>query len=839
MDRRKISRGSVAGLVLAVVLISPALLAYQLWSSYRDRIAAAEILTRNLAAIFEARFDVTLRRVDADLASFVEEIPVAAWQPGANASYAKQIEAKLDRHMRKAPEMAGYRLHDANGKLLYSSERANTPAIDISDRPSFWTARDDPGAGLIFSDPIDSPVNGRRSLALVRAMRDENGRFLGVVRGVIDLDYYRKQFESLSLGKNSLVALRRSDNHDLILRWPAQPRDFAAALPPDHPIAKVMASSPPTQTLHFDNRSDSPSRIVSFKRMSDYPFYFAVGLGRAEVLSDWYSRVWILGASTLTLFAFLAYMGLRLRRMRLRELGVLRSLRRSEAQYRRLAETVTVAICHLDRAGRCTYVNDRQLALTARSREDLIGRTWSDVVHPDDVEDLKMAWATRDRSAAVFVCEWRLLSSNGQITHVLGEVETLLDSHGHFRGAVIAQTDIGMRKQAEAELLAAKQQAETANIAKTRFLAAASHDLRQPIQAISLFRDALTRTDLDDEQRTITNLLSSSIRSLNDLLYSLLDISKLEAGQIKPQMSDVRVEDLFAAIATESSTEARRRGLRFKLYYPFKSLRVHTDSGLLLSVLRNLTDNALKYTVSGGVLVAARRRAGRVIIQIWDTGIGIADEDGERVFDDGFQIANPARDRSKGLGLGLSIARRLARLLEGDVSFRSRVGRGTVFEIDLPLATDAELADAASPAPGAGSALQAEYEGLPALRGWRVVVVEDDERVAKALEISLRRFDFDVRAYANGEDLLAQPDAPDADFYISDFRLPGINGLELLAALQRRLTQPLRAVLITGDTSPERIKLTASSPWPVLYKPMDLESLLAVMNASVDPVRAF
>jgi CheY-like chemotaxis protein/nitrogen-specific signal transduction histidine kinase len=396
-------------------------------------------------------------------------------------------------------------------------------------------------------------------------------------------------------------------------------------------------------------------------------------------------------------------------------------------------------------------------------------------------------------------------------------------------GYIVAQTDITRRKDAEAQLLVAKQQAESANITKTRFLAAASHDLRQPIQAISLFSDALGRTELSDEQKTLTRFLSMSVHSLGELLYALLDISKLDAGLVRPQMKAVPVEEVFMAIDEEFSTLARQQNLRFKLFYPFKELRLLTDPGLLLSVLRNLIDNALKYTKSGGVLVGVRKRDGDAVIQVWDTGIGIEARYGEKVFEECFQIDNSLQDRTKGFGIGLSIARRMAGLLRGSVTFRSRPGRGTVFEIVLPLAAAPEASGRTAPVvPQADAGWASTID----LRGWRVVVVEDDPVVAKSIELLLQAMEVSVRVFPAAESALDSPDIMAADFYISDFSLPGMNGLQLLDTIQQRSPLPIDAVLLTGETSPERIHLATSSRWRILFKPAELAQLMDVMSKS-------
>jgi PAS domain S-box-containing protein len=827
------------GLLLMALLLLLLLLAYQLWLSYRDHVNTAEINTRNLAAIFETRLDATLRRTDADLKALASDIPLAALNQKAVPRYEREVNAHLDGRLFNVEEMAGYRVHDANGDTLYTSDSARVQRVNIADRPYFRRVRDDPGAGLVFSDVITSRSTGRQVLVIARALRDERGKFMGIVHGLLELGYYRQQFQALDLGAHGVIALRRRDSHAQVVGWPDAAGDPGAPLAPDHPIVKRLASGERLLTLHYATPPENVERIVGIQAMANYPFYFAVGLGRDAVLAGWRTQALVVGVSTLLLLALVGALLARLGRMRVREAGILTNLAQSELQFSELAQMVPVGICHFDGSGRYTYVNDRHLALTGRRRDELLSSGWADFVHPDDRAKIQHEWERSGKPKGIFVCEYRLLRPDGRLTHVIGEVQTETDANGKVLGYIVAQTDITQRKQTEAELLVAKQQAERANMNKTRFLTAASHDLRQPIQAINLFIDALGRTDLSEEQKSISRFLSLSVHALGELLYALLDISKLDAGLIRPQMKDVPVEDVFAAVDAEFSTMARQRNLRFKLFYPFKSMRLLTDHGLLLSVLRNLIDNAFKYTELGGVLVGARKRAGRAIIQVWDTGIGIDAQYGNKVFEECFQVGNVLRDRTKGLGIGLSIARRMARLLDGEVSFRSRPGHGTVFEITLPLAEEpAALAKQMSPHEPADFAYAAA-EDFACLRGWQVVVIEDDPMVAKSIELLLESMDIKVKAFASAELALANAQAIGADFYISDFCLPGADGLQCLDGIQRRSTRPINAVLLTGETAPGGVALAASSRWRVLFKPAELSELLAAMkDAQAAPLAA-
>ncbi|WP_153111115.1 ATP-binding protein [Propionivibrio limicola] len=819
-------------LLSIVLLLLFALLGYQLWLSHEDQIRTAEISTRNLAAIFETRLEATLRRTDADLIALGLEIPPEALLKENVPLFQQEMSNRLNGRLFNVERSDGFHVFDVEGDALYSSDAVPAHRMNVADREYFRRLRDDP-QGLVFSEVVTSRISGRDILVLARALRDAHGTFLGVVINPIDLDHYRQQFSSVNLGQQGVISLVRSDTHARVVRWPEMPGGTNQPLPPDHPAVSRLPAPGGEVTLLHDVDAVHPALIMSLKTMRTYPFYFAVGVGRDEILAGWYAQVRLVGVSILLIAGLVGVLLFRLGRMRQREAGILTDLAQSERQYTKLAQAVPVGIAHFDREGRHTYVNDRYLLLTGRSREALIGRTWSEVVDPEDSALLRATWGQILAAGDVAACEFRLVRPDGVPVHVFGEAKTETAPDGTLIGYFTALTDITQRKQAEAELLVAKQQAESANLAKTRFLAAASHDLRQPIQAINLFSDALGRTPLNEEQQSIARYLTMSVRLLGELLYSLLDISKLEAGLVKPQMQPVSVEDLLKVIDAEFSPLACERRLRFKLFYPFASPVLMTDSALLLSVLRNLVDNAFKYTEKGGVLVGVRRHGERALIQVWDTGVGIDPRYGDQLFEECFQVGNPMRDRTKGLGIGLAIARRTARLLGGDVIFHSRPGRGSVFEVSLPLADasdismddlgDTEAEDGQWPGGAAG-------EDASLLAGWRVVVVEDDPVVAKSVEFSLQSLGIDVSVFQDAEKALASPAIAAADFYVTDFSMPGMNGLQLLAAIKQRVGHPIDAVLITGETSPERIRQASDAHWPVLFKPAELSGLLAVMN---------
>ena len=838
MEKRVLEmRSRMPRLLLVVVLALLAfLLSYLLLSSYQDQIRKAEVGVRNLAAILETQLYATLRRADADLLALSSEIPIGALNAKSVAQYQQELHGRLVSRLIHVEQMDGFHVFDANGVALYSSHGMPAPVLDISDRAYFRTLRDDPDAGLVFSSVVRSGFSGNDILVVARGIRDERGKFTGVVISPLDLDSYKRQFDALNIGEKGFVALMRLDNRHLMVRWPENRDEVNRPLGVDHPFVKALAGGASDVAVRSDS-GVGPSRISlisSLKKMPDYPFYFVVSFDRDEVLAGWFSQIVLVGLVLSIVVALVSVLLLRLGRMRTREAVILTDLAQSESQFSDLAQLVPVGISRFDLSGKCTFVNDRYKKMTGRSREDLIGSEWPAFVHAGDLDIVNGFWERKNRDGEVCVCEYRIIRPNGESLNVTSEIKPERDLEGVVRGYIVAQTDITQQKSVEAELLAAKRQAEQDNQAKTRFLATASHDLRQPIQAINLFKDALSRTGLNDEQKTIARFLSLSVRSLSDLLYALLDFSKLDAGMVYPQMRRVDVEDVFKAVDEEFSSYAQQRKLRFKFFYPFNGLALYTDPGLLLSVLRNLIDNAFKYTNLGGVLVGVRRRRGRGVVQVWDTGMGIDPLVGDKVFEECFQVGNPAKDRAKGLGIGLSIARRTARLLGGDVVFHSRPGRGAVFEIDIPLFLEA--CSSANPAFVTKDRVSPSIDDISYARfkGARVVVVEDDPVVAKSIELSLLGLGMQVNTFFSAEEALASPVLLGADFYISDFILPGMNGIQLLDYVQKLSVSSVNAVLMTGEVSPDRMELIKSSRWTVLFKPADLSDILSIMSEVVD-----
>jgi PAS domain S-box-containing protein len=497
------------------------------------------------------------------------------------------------------------------------------------------------------------------------------------------------------------------------------------------------------------------------------------------------------------------------------------ALAESEARFKLFMDVLPAAVVIKDEASTTLYCN-RYMADIMGAR-DWMGKSVIDLF-PREVAEKMLADDRRALEAGYLVFEERVSGADGQVrlyeTH-----KFILPRSGMPPLLGLIALDITERKQAQAEMIAAKESAEAANLAKSRFLAAASHDLRQPIQAIKLFEAALDQTGLSTAQKQVHGYLSQSVQSLGVILDALLDVSKLDAGMVPVSPEPIPIEDLLHAIDAEFSPVATAKSLRFKLHFPQESLSLFTDAKLLHVLLGNLIGNAFKYTERGGVLVGFRRRGARALIQVWDTGLGIAPEDMANIFDEYFQIGNPERDRTKGLGLGLAIAKRIASLLGAEIACHSRLNEGSVFEFSLPLADRAPAKDATM-----AETKDMLADAASSLVGRHIIVIDDHALVAEATRLTLESYGLRVTTHGNAEEALANPGITNADFYISDLSLPGMNGVRLLDAIQRRSMRPINAVVLTGNTAPDQIEMVQSSGWKVLYKPINLPALLSAIS---------
>lgn len=375
--------------------------------------------------------------------------------------------------------------------------------------------------------------------------------------------------------------------------------------------------------------------------------------------------------------------------------------------------------------------------------------------------------------------------------------------------------------QEREQLAAARDAAVQADLAKSRFLASASHDLRQPLQSLELSIGALSRLTLPGDGPAIMRDTVASLAALRQMLEGLIEVSKFDAGSEVPDLRPVPLARLFVALQSDFRRAAEAKGLRLDVQ-PAGELVVTSDVTMLRRVLANLVDNAIKFTDVGGVTLRAQPVPGWVEVVVEDTGIGIAAPDLDRVFEDLVQLGNPERDRSRGHGLGLGIVRRLVRLLSAECQVQSEPGRGSRFLLRLPAGhcgDDAVL----------GETRRAE----PALIARRVLVLDDDAGVRSAYRHALASLGCDVECCATLEAALQALPQHRPEVALVDYRLGGgVNGRQAIERL-RDHQAGLAAVLVSADTSPELARELAPLHVPVLRKPVSEAMLAQAINEAL------
>jgi signal transduction histidine kinase/CheY-like chemotaxis protein len=372
-------------------------------------------------------------------------------------------------------------------------------------------------------------------------------------------------------------------------------------------------------------------------------------------------------------------------------------------------------------------------------------------------------------------------------------------------------------EQERQQVVLARDKAEHASNAKSRFLAAASHDLRQPLHALSLFSATLSKRAKSAEVDEIAGSISKALRSLSALVDAVLDISKLDAQAVEPKLKAVEIMQLLDCVKAEFGPSAVAKGLSLEVRT--FHVAVQTDPVLAAQILRNLVDNAIKYTREGYVRVEMVAEGERLRISVADSGEGIPEGEREQIFEEFYQIGNPERDRTKGLGLGLAIVRRVGKLLGTEIVVSSEVGLGSTFTLWLPLATDL-------PSVRADEVRQVVISE-ESLAGRCILVIDDEPDIRIAMRRLLEEWKCRVFACAGLTEAieLIESHAPDIDMIVADFRLrSGENGIATVEALRKRLGT-VSAVLVSGDTAPERLREADASGLPILHKPVPPDAL--------------
>lgn len=504
----------------------------------------------------------------------------------------------------------------------------------------------------------------------------------------------------------------------------------------------------------------------------------------------------------------------------------------SQDRYRNLVENTSDLITSVDADGRFVFVNGAAKQVFELTPQECIGLLAFDFVHPQDrqaTQDAFGQWIAS--STQPFIFENRQVGRSGAVHRMQWSVVPRYSTTGDVCGFDSVARDITERQAIEATLKAARQQAERESQAKSRFLASASHDLRQPAHALGMFVARLSELPNDAQTKHLVDCMEASVRAMQDMLDGFFDISRLDFEQGHTNKVVFPINDVFNRLRLGFSGAALDKGLRMHIR-PSKAW-IETDQDLLSRALVNLISNAIRYTQEGSILVACRPTGDgkQLRIEVRDSGIGIAPQYHEEIFQEFFQIQNPQRDRSKGLGLGLSIVSRISSFLNHPLALHSNPGCGTRFTLTVPVGeprADEQCIDINK------SSEKVDFCGL------RALLIEDDSLCSAGLATLLTSWGFSVVVAEGAQmacDLYRHDEAPDV--IISDFRLAGgINGIEGLEMLSAIAGRRIAACMISGDIDASVRQQSQAAGLTLLQKPVRPAKLRNLLRHLVQPTKS-
>jgi len=492
----------------------------------------------------------------------------------------------------------------------------------------------------------------------------------------------------------------------------------------------------------------------------------------------------------------------------------------SETWFRTLLESAPDAMIIVNEAGEIATVNNQAVQLFGYDRSELRGEK-IEMLLPPELRHRHQAhranYAANPKVRAMGTgMDLVAKKKNGDIFPVEISLSPVTIDSAKFVSSVIR--DVTERKQLERDIIAAKQAAERANKANSAFLAAASHDLRQPVQALSLLNGALRRTVTGERALEMVRNQEHSLTAMTNLLNSLLDISRLDAGAITPELEDFPVRRLIGRLSAEFSRQAQHKGLHFEA--EACDALVRSDPNLLTEIIQNLVSNAIRYTDNGGVILRCIETDGRCEIRVEDTGVGIEQDQLEDIFIEFHQVKTPGVNK-EGFGLGLAIVRRLSDLLNHDIAVRSKPGRGSCFTLTVPALVEPKVVSdikVSTDESGDGQA-----SGL-------VILIEDDIPVANAWVLLLEAEGYDVATGASVAEIRAlllhlkqMPVLLISDFYLLD----GSTGVAAVSAIREHFDAEIPAFIVTGDTSKIVVEARLLENCTLMSKPVSTARLLS------------
>jgi PAS domain S-box-containing protein len=810
-------------LLLASVLVPTVILILAAALDRDHLIEVAKEEARKTVAVLHEHTVKVMDTLELALAQIQDRSRGLSW---GEIAAAEDLFQDLRRLVERLPQVDAAFLVRPDGENVMTSRVFPSPPINFADR-DYFRAQADTDAGLFISKTYLGKISGHPIFNVSQRRQGGQAGFDGVVGLSVSTDYFSRFYQSVAEYDGAAIALARTDGA-ILVRYPTLDKEVMR-FAPDGPAMTGLARGQEHWTAIGTSSQDGEERIFALRKLQAYPLLVVYGIPMRLVTQRWlnnltaYAGFAALAAASLaaaTLFA--------LARVRVDERAA-EVLRTHEAEFRASFELGAVGKVQADpETGRFLRVNDTFCRMTGYSRDELLGLAFTDITHPDDLEgDLDQYRRLLSGEISSYRREKRHRRKDGSVAWVLVAATTLRDPHGRALRVLGDILDITGDKlaaerlrESEAAQRAAKEVAERATLAKSKFLAAASHDLRQPLQALILFTAMLNGHVQSPRGRQALAHLERGLDTLKALLDSLLDISKLDAGMVQPEITAFPIDALLDEIAASYASMAANKGLDWRVEPGATTVR--SDRTLLGRLLRNLVENALRYTQQGSIRITCRRVEDRLRLAVEDTGIGIPPEHLERIFEEFHQVGNVARDRTQGLGLGLAIVRRLADLLGYRIGVRSHPGAGSTFSIELPLGTEE---------PTHPSVPEAACPGQDG-RGRLAVVVDDDTLVLDSLQALLTEWGYEVLTATDADQTVARirERSHRPDIVLADYRLrDGRTGIEAIRAVRALFDHPIPGVILTGETDLAFLPTAAGHDVGIAHKPVTPHQLGRVL----------
>jgi PAS domain S-box-containing protein len=811
-------------LLLASVLVPTVILILAAALDRDHLIEVAKEEARKTVAVLHEHTVKVMDTLELALAQIQDRSRGLSW---GEIAAAEDLFQDLRRLVERLPQVDAAFLVRPDGENVMTSRVFPSPPINFADR-DYFRAQADTDAGLFISKTYLGKISGHPIFNVSQRRQGGQAGFDGVVGLSVSTDYFSRFYQSVAEYDGAAITLARTDGA-ILVRYPTLDKEVMR-FAPDGPAMTGLARGQEHWTAIGTSSQDGEERIFALRKLQAYPLLVVYGIPMRLVTQRWlnnltaYAGFAALAAASLaaaTLFA--------LARVRVDERAA-EVLRTHEAEFRASFELGAVGKVQADPAtGRFLRVNDTFCRMTGYSRDELLGLAFTEITHPDDLEgDLDQYRRLLSGEISSYRREKRHRRKDGSVAWVLVVATMLRDPHGRALRVLGDILDITGDKlaaerlrESEAAQRAAKEVAERATLAKSKFLAAASHDLRQPLQALILFAAMLNGHVQSPRGRQALVHLERGLDTLKSLLDSLLDVSKLDAGMVKPEITAFPIAALLDEIAVSYAPRAAGQGLEWQVEPCATTVR--SDRTLLGRLLRNLVENALRYTERGHIRITCHRVENRLRLAVEDTGIGIPPEHLERIFEEFHQVGNVARDRAQGLGLGLAIVRRLADLLGHRIEVRSHPGAGSTFSIELPLG------------PAEPARLSVPEEAFPSQdgRGRLAVVVDDDALVLESLQALLTEWGYEVLTAADVEQAVAQirERSRRPDIVIADYRLAeGHTGIEAVLAVRALFEHLIPGLILTGETDLEFQRAAAGQGLGIAHKPVTPRQLGRVLD---------